>query len=194
MNALVIYCHPVEGSFCSAIRDAAIQGLQNAGHHVDVIDLAADNFDPVMSSDEWDLYYSSNGAIPHGMEEYVRKVKGADILCFVYPTWWSTVPAQLKGWIERVMIFDVAYTLNANNKVRPALKNVRKIYTFTTFGSPRWYVWFINNNGRRLLSRALRLSTGKASFHSKALYAMDTQTDDQREKFLQQVTAKMGRA
>ena len=40
MNALVVYCHPVEGSFCSAMRDAAISGLRAAGHSVDVIDLA----------------------------------------------------------------------------------------------------------------------------------------------------------
>ena len=50
MNALVVYCHPVEGSFCSAMRDAAISGLRAAGHTVDLIDLAAEHFNPVMST------------------------------------------------------------------------------------------------------------------------------------------------
>jgi len=194
MNVLIIYCHPVEGSFCSAMRDAAAAGFLAAGHTVDVIDLAADNFNPVMSADEWDLYYSSNGQVPRGLERYVALTKQADILCFVYPTWWSGLPAQLKGWIERIMIYGVAFTLNKNNKVRPALRNVRKIYVLSTFGSPRWYVWFINDNGKRILSRALRLSTGRASLHAMALYAMDTQTDLQRQKFLTRITEKMSRS
>lgn len=194
MKALIIYSHPVEGSFCSAIRDAAIEGFRQAGHNVDVIDLAAENFDPVMSADEWDLYFSSNGQIPHGQEQHVELTKQADILCFVYPTWWSGLPAQLKGWIERNMIFGVAFTLNKNNKVRPALHNVKKIYVLSTFGSPRWYVRFINDNGRRVLSRALRLSTGRASLHSMALYAMDTQTDEKRREFLTKVTQKLAQS
>ena len=55
MNALVVYCHPVEGSFCSAMRDAAVSGLSTAGHTVEVIDLAAEHFNPVMSTAEWNL-------------------------------------------------------------------------------------------------------------------------------------------
>ena len=170
------------------MRDAAVNGLHQAGHHVDVIDLAAIEFDPVMSCEEWDLYRSSKGVIPPGMEEHVALVKQANILVFVYPTWWSSMPAQLKGWIERVMIYDVAYTLNSNNKVRPALTQVKQIYIFSTFGSPRWYVTFIHDNGRRVLSRALRLSTGRARSTSRALYAMDTQTNAHRQKFLQEIT------
>jgi putative NADPH-quinone reductase len=194
MKALIIYSHPVEGSFCSAIRDAAAEGFRQAGHNIDVIDLTAENFNPVMSADEWDLYFSSNGQVPQGLERHVELVKEADFLCFVYPTWWSGLPAQLKGWIERIMIFGVGFTLNKNNKVRPALRNVRKIYVLSTFGSPRWYVRFINDNGRRVLSRALRLSTGRASLHSMGLYAMDTQTEENRREFLAKVTQKLAQS
>jgi NAD(P)H dehydrogenase (quinone) len=188
MRALVVYCHPVEGSYCSAMRDAAIDGLQRAGHHVDVIDLAAIQFDPIMSREEWELYRTSKGAIPVGLEEHIALVKQAEILVFVYPTWWSSLPAQLKGWVERVMIYGVAYSMNSKNKVRPALTQVKHIYIFSTFGSPRWYVAFIQNNGKRVLSRALRLCTGRARCTSRALYAMDTQTNENRQDFLMDIT------
>ena len=194
MKALIIYCHPVEGSFCSAMRDAAADGFRQAGHSVEIIDLTADGFDPVMSEVEWDLYNLRTGQIPLGLEKYVAQVTEADILCFVYPTWWAGLPAQLKGWIERVMISGVAFTLNANNKVRPALLNVTKIYVLSTFGSPRWYIKFINDNGKRVLSRALRLATGRASLHALAMYGMDTQTDENRQKFLARITRKMARS
>lgn len=187
MRALVVYCHPIEGSFCSAIRDTAVQGLQQAGHHVDVIDLSAIEFDPVMSLDEWEMYRTSKGDIPPGLEDHIALVKQAQILVFVYPTWWSSLPAQLKGWVERVMIYGVAYTLNGNNKVRPALTQVKHIYIFSTFGSPRWYVTFIHDNGKRMLSRALRLSTGRARATSRALHSMDTQSDENRRRFLLEI-------
>lgn len=194
MKVLIVYCHPVEGSFCSAMRDAAADGFRQAGHSVEIIDLTADNFDPVMSADEWTSYYLRDEQVPIGVETYIQQVTEAEILCFVYPTWWSGLPAQLKGWIERVMVLGVAFRLNSNNKVRPALLNVKRIYVVSTFGSPRWYVRFINDNGKRVLSRALRLSTGRASLRALALYAMDTQTDENRRQFLAKITRTMARS
>ena len=188
MRALVLYCHPVEGSFCSAIRDTAIAGLQQAGHHVDVIDLAAEKFDPVMSREEWHAYMHSHGAIAPALEMHVALVQAADILVFVYPTWWSGLPAQLKGWLERIMVENVAYKFNRNNRVRPALTNVKKIYIFSTFGSPHWYITFVHNNGKRVLSRALRLSTGRARVRSRFLYAMDTTDNKRRQRFLSNIS------
>lgn len=194
MKVLIVYCHPVEGSFCSAMRDAAADGFRQAGHSVEIIDLTADNFDPVMSADEWASYYLRDEQVPIGVETYIQQVTEAEILCFVYPTWWSGLPAQLKGWIERVMVLGVAFRMNSNNKVRPALLNVKRIYVVSTFGSPRWYVRFINDNGKRVLSRALRLSTGRASLRALALYAMDTQTDENRRQFLAKITQTMARS
>ena len=83
MNALVVYCHPVEGSFCSAMRDAAISGLRAAGHTVDVIDLPAEQFNPVMTTSEWKTYQQGNGDIPIGLERDVALVKSAEIIVFI---------------------------------------------------------------------------------------------------------------
>ncbi|MEI8286611.1 MAG: NAD(P)H-dependent oxidoreductase [Actinomycetes bacterium] len=193
MRALVIYCHPVSDSFCAAMRDAAVAGLQQAGHHVDVIDLAAENFNPVMSREEWHRYVDSHGAIPPDLEQHVALVKSAQILVFVYPTWWSGLPAQLKGWLERIMVENVAYKFNKSNRVRPALTNVQRIHILSTFGSPHWYIAFVHNNGKRILSRALRLSTGRARVRTNFLYRMDIQTQQNRERFLSRITKSLVR-
>ncbi len=194
MRALVIYSHPVNDSFCAAMRDAAVNGLTRAGHHVDVIDLAAENFDPVMSRDEWHNYLESHGKISPSLERHVALVKAADILVFAYPTWWSGLPAQLKGWLERIMIENVAYRFTKTNRVRPALTNVKKIYILSTFGSPHWYIAFIHNNGKRVLSRALRLSTGRAHVTSHFLYSMDTQRNEHRVEFLKKITDSLAKS
>jgi NAD(P)H dehydrogenase (quinone) len=194
MQALVIYCHPVEGSFCSAMRDAAVKGLERAGHEVAVIDLAADEFDPVMSHTELIAYNTGQGVIPEGLEHYVAMLWEAKILVFVYPTYWSGMPAQLKGWLERVFVQGVAFKLNKNNKVRPAMQHVKHICVISTFGSPYMYVKFVNDNGRRIVTRALRVSTGLRTRVSRfGLYAMDTATHDDRRKFLLRIEKSMAK-
>ena len=193
MNALVVYCHPVEGSFCSAMRDAAISGLRAAGHTVDLIDLAAEHFNPVMSTSEWNTYRQANGDVPVGLERDVALVKSAEIIVFVYPTWWGGLPAQLKGWLERVMLPGTAFVFNENNKVRPGLRNIQRIHIASTFGSPWLYVRLVNDNGRRILARAFRLNTSlRTKVSTSSLYAMDTATDASRKSFLLFLEKKMG--
>jgi len=193
MNALVVYCHPVEGSFCSAMRDAAISGLRAAGHTVDLIDLAAEHFNPVMSTSEWNTYRQANGDVPVGLERDVALVKSAEIIVFVYPTWWGGLPAQLKGWLERVMLPGTAFVFSENNKVRPGLRNIRRIHIASTFGSPWLYVRLVNDNGRRILARAFRMNTSlRTKVSTSSLYAMDTATDESRKSFLLSLEKKMG--
>lgn len=192
MNALVVYCHPVEGSFCSAMRDAAVRGLKAGGHTVNVVDLAERQFNPVMSTSEWSTYRQGNGEIPIGLERDVAFVKAAEIIVFVYPTWWGGLPSQLKGWLERVMLPGTAFVFNKNNKIRPGLKNIRRIHIVSTFGSPWLYVRLVNDNGRRTLGRAFRLDTSlRTKVSTSSLYAMDTATDESRKSFLLSVEKKM---
>jgi putative NADPH-quinone reductase len=174
------------------LRDAAVSGLRKAGHSVDTIDLAADSFNPVMHEDEWLSYTTMNPVFPPDVARYVELVKHAEVMVFVYPTWWSSVPAQLKGWAERVFMPTVAFKMNSKNQVRPALGNLRRIVTVTTFGSPWVYVKAMNDNGSRMFSRSLRLScTHRVRFLRLAHYQMDRSTPDSRAAFLAQVEDKL---
>lgn len=193
MRAVVVHCHPVEGSFSSAIRDAALRGLTSAGHEVTLLDLAAGGFRCAMTRDEWDAYMEGDGSVPDDIAHHVRAVREAEILVFTYPTWWAGLPAQLKGWLERVMLPGVAFTLESG-RVRPALGHVRRIVVVSTYGSPWSYVKAVNDNGRRTLTRALRASTGwRARCRHLGLYAMDTASDADRRRFLERVERAVGR-
>jgi NAD(P)H dehydrogenase (quinone) len=192
MRALVVYCHPVEGSLCSAIRDAALTGLRQAGHDVSVIDLAADDFDPVMPIDEWQIYMDRKMVQTPEIVRYIEMVLESEILVFVYPTWWSGLPAQLKGWLERVLVAGVAFRFTKSNRVRPGLTQLRRIHVISTYGSPKLYVRLVNDNGRRILTRALRLcSAGRTRTSHQGLYSLDTSTVESREQFLRAVEKKM---
>jgi putative NADPH-quinone reductase len=191
MRALVVYCHPVEGSLCSAMRDAAVRGLRTAGHDVTIVDLAAEDFDPVMPAHEWEKYMERESIENPVINRYMELVKSSEIMVFVYPTWWSGLPAQLKGWMERVFVAGVAFRFNEKNQVRPGITNLRRIHVISTFGSPKLYVRLVNDNGRRILVRALRMSaTWRTRASHQGLYALDTSTDESRKKFLRDIEKK----
>jgi NAD(P)H dehydrogenase (quinone) len=189
MRALVLVAHPDQESLCHAAARRAITGLERAGHHVDVIDLYALGYRAAMSLEERLAYETDDPISDPLVAEHAALLKRAQILVFVYPTWWSGLPAVLRGWLERTMVPGVGFHLDERtNKVRPGLRHVRRIVGISTWGSPRPYAWIVNDNGRRVLSRALRMSCGlRARTRWVACYGLDRPDPDRRVAFLDRV-------
>ena len=193
MLALVVVAHPSADSFCHALAARARAGLLAAGHEVVVLDLYALGVRVAMTVDEREAYHGDDPILDPLIAEHAVLVQRAQALVFVYPTWWSGLPAMLKGWLERVMVPGVGFRLDERTgKVRPGLGQVRHLIGISTYGSPWSYVRLVNDNGRRVLTRALRLSCG---FRVRAtwlgFYAIDTSSPGQRTAFLARVEQKM---
>ncbi len=193
MQALVVIAHPCDDSFNHAAARSAISGLERAGHQVELIDLYADGFRSAMSLAERLAYHSDQPVIDPQVADHVALVRSAQILVFVYPTWWSGLPAILKGWLDRVLVPGVGFRLDERTgKVRPGLGHVRRIVGISTYGSPRPYVRLVNDNGRRTLTRALRLSCGvRVRTKWLGLYAIDATDADTRSEFLDRIELRM---
>ena len=192
MRALFVLTHPREQSFTRAACDAAVNGLKRAGHEVTVFDLYAMGFQPAMTNAEIVAYHSDEPVLDPLVAESAAALQAAQILVFVYPTWWSGLPAMLKGWLEKTLVPGVGFVFNNNHRVRPGLTHVRHIVGISTYGSPRTYVKAINDNGRRTLMRALRLQTGlRLRSMWLGLYAIDTSTPEQRANFLATIESRM---
>ena len=145
-----------------------------------------------MSTAERAAYETSSPLISGDTKRHSEALKQAEALIFVYPTWWSGLPAQLKGWLERVFVLGVAFRFNENNKIQPNLQNVHHIIGVSTYGSPWRYVKLINDNGRRTLTRAIRASTGlRTRTMWCGIYALDTCTQQQREEFIAETAQKI---
>ena len=144
-----------------------------------------------MSPDEHRAYETDRPVLDPMVQAHIDDVMAAQIIVFVYPTWWSSVPAVLKGWLERIMVPGVGFVLDDRRRVRPGLGHVRRLVGISTYGSPWLYVKAINDNGRRTINRTLRMSTGWRTRTSwLALYAMDTRSAADRQRFLDRVEAK----
>jgi NAD(P)H dehydrogenase (quinone) len=193
VHAAVVLAHPCADSYAHALAQRAINGLQIAGHRVDVIDLYAEGFRAAMSEAEWKAYPGDKPILDPLVQTSADLVRNVDALIFIYPTWWSGLPAILKGWMERVMVPGVGFTFDARTgKIRPGLTNVRHLVGISTYGSPKSIVRVVNDNGRRTIMRALRLSCGfgvRKRWHG--LYAIDTSTVEQRADFAARVERSM---
>ena len=192
MRILLVLAHPNTDSFTHAIGTRAGDALRAKGHQVDLLDLYALGFRAAMSADERAAYESGSPIIDPMVAEHAELVKATDAIVFVYPTWWSSQPAILKGWLERVMVPGVAFVFNSRGKVRPGLGNIRRIVGISTYGSPRSYVHFVNDNGRRTLLRALHLNAWRSRTKWIGLYAIDTTTAGVRAAFLTRVERVLG--
>ena len=193
MRALVIYCHPKEGSFNSAVRDTVLERLNVGGAEVRLRDLYAEGFQPVLTMDEW-VGYEDCETNQKPVESHVRDILWCDTLIFVYPTWWYGLPAMLKGWLDRVLVPGVAFLMPdaENADIRPGLTNVTRLGIFTTCGASWWLTRLIGAPGRRTLQRGVRLICAKGC---KTTYAahhlMDSSTPESRAKHLAVVARKM---
>ena len=192
MRVVVVVAHPDPNSFTHAIATTARAALTEHGHEVTVLDLYAEEFRTAMSPDERHAYHSERPLLDPVAERHAGLVKQTEAFVFVYPTWWSTMPAILKGWLERVMVPGVGFVFNERHHVRRGLTQTRRIVGISTYGSRWWYVKAMHDNGRRTLLRALRLNTAVITRRSwLGLYEIDRRTNEQRTAFLRRVDDRM---
>jgi NAD(P)H dehydrogenase (quinone) len=192
MRVLYVYCHPLPESFHAGIRTEALAGLAQAGHEVDLLDLYAERFDPVLS-EEGRRHYHDTAVNQQGLEPYVARLMRAEAIVLQFPTWCFGPPAMLKGWFDRMLMPGVAFDLSDPANVRPLLTHVRKIAGVVTYGRPRWMALYMADPPRKIVTRYLRRLAGGAKAEYHALYHMNVATPAQREGFKARVRAAMAR-
>ena len=123
MNVLIVHAHPEAKSFNTALMTLAKEQLTQAGHSVEVSDLYEMNWNPVASADDFaqrkspdylvyaleQRYNFDQQAIAHDIAIEIAKLQKADLLILNFPLFWFSVPAIMKGWIDRVLISGVCY-------------------------------------------------------------------------------------
>lgn len=196
MKFLVVHAHPDPASFNHELCASVLRGLRAAGHDVELLDLYAEGFEARMSTDERRSYELDPTPSDPLVQRSIELVTTSQGLVFVYPTWWFGPPAILKGWLERVLIPGVSFTLDPRtNRVRPGLGHVRRVVGVSTYGAPRWNVWLMSDGGRRLILRCVRILAPRLRCRSRwlGLYGMDGATHEQRAAFVERVETAMAK-
>lgn len=111
MHVLTVFAHPLPGSYPAAVMEAFHEPLRPAGHSIDVMDLHREGFDPRFTEADHASFWG--GPTAPGIAEMHRRVEAADRLAFVFPVYWWSMPALMKGWIDRVFTAGWAYQYGA---------------------------------------------------------------------------------
>ena len=192
MRVLVLYCHPVEGSFNAAVHAAVLRGLRTAHHEVDDCDLYAEGFNPVLSREELIGYLDiPKNRVP--VESYVARVLAAEAMVIVSPVWTFGFPAMLKGFFDRVFLPGVSFAL-VDGVAKPNLNNVGKLTAVMTYGGNRLRAFLAGDPPRKIVKRVLRVTIRPgAPVRHLACYTMDRKTAPQLAAFLSRVESEMAR-
>ncbi|RMH80373.1 MAG: flavodoxin family protein [Acidobacteria bacterium] len=127
---LIVYAHPNPKSFNHAIKDRVRQVLESKGH-VEVRDLYELSFNPILSSRDFETLLSGGVPLDIALEQdYIKK---SELLVFVYPIWWTGMPAILKGYIDRVFSYGFAYAERDGQLV--GLLTDKKVIIINTLGA-----------------------------------------------------------
>jgi len=109
MDVLTVLCHPRRDSLTAAIAKEFRAGLAESGHGGELADLYAEGFDPlVLPPDEPDWNDATKRYSDSVLAEQAR-IERHQAIAMVFPIWWWSLPAMLKGWVDRVWNRGWAY-------------------------------------------------------------------------------------
>ena len=111
MKVFIVYCHPSEDSFTRHVRDSFIKGVVDSGNEYELSDLYKMNFMADMTEKEYlrDSNYWTTPDLAEDVLAEQRKINSSHAIVFIYPVFWTDVPAKLKGWFDRVWTYGFAY-------------------------------------------------------------------------------------
>ena len=199
MRVLVVSAHPSAQSFVGTLREEVLSELASLKHDVRHRDLYAENFNPVFSSYE---RLNHVGDITEKLKNlpdlvsHIEDIQWAEALVLVYPTWWSGQPAILKGWVDRVLMNEVAWVLpEGAARIQPLLTNIRKVVVVTTHGSTKFVNALEGESGKRTAFRSIRLMFNKRTrCHWVGFYSLDHIPHAERGKLLTRARRRVRRA
>ncbi len=182
MKVLLVIAHPMDTSLNHLLAAVAEATLRKAGHDVDRLDLNGEHFDPVLSPEERAAYYGSSG-VGDSLHSMQCRLQHAEALVLVFPTWWFSMPAILKGWFDRVWFPGIAF--DHGTPIKPLLTSLRTCLVVTTLGSPWWVDWLVMwRPVARVLRRGVLLACApQAKFRMLSLHSAETVTANRLRAF-----------
>ncbi|MDQ2050921.1 NAD(P)H-dependent oxidoreductase [Natronolimnohabitans sp. A-GB9] len=185
MNVLVILGHPRTDSYCGALAAAYADGARETG--VDVRELAVGDceFDP-------DVHTAcpSDQPLESDLQAAQADIEWADHLVFVYPNWWATMPAVLKGFFDRVFEPGFAFVEyeEGEGAGHEGLLDGKTAELIVTMDMPPWvYRWIYRQPGTNAVKRGTLGYVGVRTTNVTTLGPIEDSSFERRQEWLADV-------
>jgi len=139
---LIVFAHPSHDGHSGYLLEQMKTRLEKAHADFEIIDLYALDYNPTLKISE--LYSAGQNEVSNQNLDFQNKIKAADRLLFIYPTWWQNMPAILKGFLDRV--FTGGFGFVYKNGLPVGLLKGKKAAAFTSSGGPALYTRFFTSN------------------------------------------------
>ncbi len=145
MKRTLVYCHPYDKSFNAAIKNVIIDVHKKSDAQLKVFDLNEIQFNPVMSQKELREFARARTKEGINIEnldpmavEIAREINESDELILLFPIWWELMPAQMKGFIDKVIFPGLVYTYAGEFKLKLISGKLKKVTVITTMNTPNF--------------------------------------------------------
>ncbi|WP_055665467.1 NAD(P)H oxidoreductase [Desnuesiella massiliensis] len=112
MKTLVVISHPRQDSLTFSAANEVIKGLKEQNHEVEILDLYRHDFNPLVFEEDEPDYSNAEKVYSKKVEDEMERIRNVDSIVFIFPIWWHSIPAMLKGYIDRVFNYGFAYGPN----------------------------------------------------------------------------------
>ncbi len=183
-NILIINGHPDKESLCTELANSYKRGADSNKDIVcELINLYHLDFDPILRHG-----YRQRTVLEPGLLKAQEAIMAADHLVFVYPTWWATFPALLKGFIDRVFLPGFAFKYRDNSVFWDKLLKGKTARLIVTMDAPVWYYWLVNKSpGHNAMKKGTLEFCGIKPVKISTFGPVKTSNDDRRQKWIKKV-------
>lgn len=180
----MILGHPQPDSLCGALADAYAAGARDAGNEVRLLRLGDLHFDPVLHHG-----YRQIQDLEPDLVAAREAIVWAEHLVFVYPTWWGTMPALLKGFLDRTFLPGFAFKFRPGSRFWDRLLAGRSGRLIVTMDTPPWHFrWFYRAPGHNQMRRTVLEFCGVRPVRTATFGPVKESDAARREAWIAKVT------
>ncbi|MFA5123262.1 NAD(P)H-dependent oxidoreductase [Zavarzinia sp.] len=178
---LTILGHPAGDSFCAALEEAYSGAASAAGAEVSRLRLGDLAFDPILRQG-----YRSRMELEPDLQAARAAILAAEHLVFVYPIWWGSVPALLKGFLDRCFLPGFAFAYRSERQPLPdGLLKGRSGRLIVTSDTPGWFNWLVYGApGHRMMTQTVLKFCGVKPVRRTVCAPIRHSTAEARARFL----------
>ncbi len=179
---LIINGNSKENSFCHQLAESYAKGARDSGYEVKLVHLSKLDFDPVTRSG-----YDVIQELEPDLDNLKNELSAANHLVFVYPVWWGSVPALLKGALDRILLPGFAFKYDKGDTLPKQLLKGRSARLIVTMDTPTWYFkWIYGAPAHKMMKRTVLEFCGIKPVKLTEFGALIKSNEGQRKKWLNQ--------
>lgn len=185
-KVLVILGHPSKHSFNNALADAYAEGAKKAGAEIKRLDIPKLKFDPILHEG-----YSKIQKLEPDLVKAQKLIRWAEHIVWVFPTWWASMPALLKGFIDRIFIPGFAFNFKKGSYSWERHLKGRSAHLIVTMGSPvLYYKFYLFSPGVRMLGKGTLEFCGVKPVRKTLIDGIRKLSEEEVEKYCAMVRKK----